>query len=788
MRLPLPRALPRLPLALAAFAALAAFGAGPAAAHRSGDAPNRANDAPQRLLVRLAAPALPPDATASQIHEARRLPPSAAVLEALGHRAGTSLAHVRALGDGWHVLVASDRTAAPSGARMLKALHGADGVERVEDDLLLRIQFEPSDTDWAKLWNLKPPVAGAYGADFQSAWGLSRGAPATRIAVLDTGVLPHPDLAGPGGTLSPPTGAFASEGYDFISDCRIRATCPATTPSRDAAVAPTPGALDRGDWISGSDRSTAWFADCTRRNSSWHGTHVAGIVAALGDNGQGVIGGAFESRIVPVRVLGKCGGFASDVAEGIRWAAGVHPTLPNPAPARVINLSLAAPSATCPATLQSAIDTAVAAGAIVVTAAGNDNGDAAASTPSNCRGVIVVAAASAAGDRAYYSNTGASVTLSAPGGDTRNGAAYGILSALNRGTTTHDPAGWSYVAMQGTSSAAPHVAAAVGLMLTRNPALAPAQVRALLAAPAGTTPFPPNAACATSGGCGAGILDARLAVTHAVAPLAASLEAIDFGAVAPGTTASRELEVRNVSGAPVSLGRPSVSGTAGFAAVADDCAMRVLDAGASCRIGVSFTASVTGIATGTLAVPMRDRTDGSILAVPLSAAVGARLAGEPSSIVLPDLAPGGSSSTSVRFVNRYPLAQRVDAVVLSNDAFAALSRDGCTNVELAPGAACEVALVVTPTVAGPFALDIRATTAPQDVPATITVTGTVVEGGAVTESSLKSDLPSVASGGGGGCTTLGAESASPDATLALIALALVGWKRLRRWRMHARRD
>lgn len=794
MRTPLPRALLGLSIAFGALCAA------PVAAHRTSHpaAPPSVYptayptvyptatpeaDPPQRLLVRLAPPPVPADATAGQIQEARRVPPSVAVLEALGNRVGTPLAHVRALGDGWHVLIPSDRTAAPPGARILEALRGAQGVERVEDDVMLRVQFEPSDTDYAKLWNLKPPVTGSIGADFQSAWDLTRGTPTLRVAVIDTGVLPHPDLAGPNGTLSPPTGAFASDGYDFISDCRIRATCPPSTPSRDAAASPMPGALDRGDWVSTSDRSNSWFADCPRRNSSWHGTHVSGIVAAIGDNGAGVVGGAFDSRIVPVRVLGKCGGFASDVAEGVRWAAGVHPTIANPTPARVINLSLGAPSATCPATLQSAIDTAVAAGATVVVAAGNDGADTAASTPANCRGVIVVAATTAAGDRAYYSNAGSAVTVSAPGGDTRSGAAGGILSTLNRGTTVHDPAGWSYAALQGTSSAVPHVSAAAALMLARNPALSPTQVKALLGTPAGATPFPASAACATSGGCGAGILDARLATRHALAPLGASSETLDFGAVAPGGAVTRELEVRNVSGAPVSIGRPAISGATGFGQVADDCAMRVLGADETCRIAVGFTASGAGIAAGTLTVPTADRAEASILAVALTAAVGARLAGEPPAVRLPDVTVGGSSSVALRFVNRYPLAQRVESITLSDEAFAAVSRDGCANLDLAPGAACDVTLVVSPMVAGAFVLEVRATTGPQDVPAIVSVSGTATERGPISEAGLKTGAPSdasVANPGGGGCTTLGAGSGSPDATLALLALGLVSWRRLRR--------
>ena len=321
-------------------------------------------------------------------------------------------------------------------------------------------------------------------------------------------------------------------------------------------------------------------------------------------------------------------------------------------------------------------------------------------------------------------------------------------------------------------------------MLARDPELSPAQIRALLGSPASATPFPAGTTCTSSGGCGAGILDARLAALHAVAPLAASTDTLDFGAIAPGATTARALDIRNVSGAPVGIGRSSISGGAGFGELADDCAMRVLDVDQTCRITIGFTGATTGIVSGTLSIPTSDRAVASSVAVALTAAVGAKLAGEPASIRLPDVAVGGSTSVALRFVNRYPLTQRVDAVTLSNDAFSAVSADGCRNVELAPGAACEVSLVVSPTAPGAYAITVRAGTGPQDVPAAIAVTGKATDGAALVEAGLKAGAPTDASaanpGGGGGCTTLGATSGSPDATLALLALGLLGWRRLRR--------
>jgi len=205
-------------------------------------------------------------------------------------------------------------------------------------------------------------------------------------------------------------------------------------------------------------------------------------------------------------VLGKCGGYTSDIADGIIWASGgtVAGVPANPNKARVLNLSLGG-GGSCAATTQSAINGARSRGAVVVVAAGNSAMDASNFSPANCAGVITVAATSRAGGRASYSNFGSIVDIAAPGGDT--GA--GILSTLNAGTRT--PAGDGYASYSGTSMATPHVAGVVALMLSKNPALTPDQVEVKLKASARAFP----AACA---GCGAGIVDATAAVTGSTAP------------------------------------------------------------------------------------------------------------------------------------------------------------------------------------------------------------------------------------------------------------------------------
>ncbi|WP_374674501.1 S8 family peptidase [Ideonella sp.] len=336
-----------------------------------------------------------------------------------------------------------------------------------EPDLRLQALATPTDPFYSSQWHYHEPVGGLR---LPSAWDLSTGADVV-VGVLDTGVRAHPDLAD--NLLS---------GHDFITS----ASMANDGDGRDA------DANDPGD-------------GCNGGRSSWHGTHVAGTVAAVSDNGQGVAGVAPAAKILPVRVLGCGGGYFSDIADGILWASGQtvgSATAPSQ-PARVINMSLGGRAA-CPVTLQNAINAARAAGTVVVVAAGNANQDASLHTPANCAGVVTVAATGRTGGRAYYSNYGAKIDVAAPGGDQRTGSANGVLSTLNDGYST--PGFDSYAYYQGTSMAAPHVAGVAALMLARNPSLSPDEVEVLLKST--TRPLPK--ACTV--GCGKGLVDAGAAV------------------------------------------------------------------------------------------------------------------------------------------------------------------------------------------------------------------------------------------------------------------------------------
>ncbi len=419
-------------------------------------------------------------------------PGHGASVAALGRASGQSVTKVRNLTADTVVvrLPGAQSDAALRGT--VNAMARVQGVEWVEPDV--RMTTQTNDPLFAQQWDLGPAGTSAYGIDLASAWSaLPTGPETVNVAVVDTGYVDHADLAG-----------VFLPGYDFVDDARIAND----GDGRDA------DASDPGDWITSQESRRGFFRGCQSGNSSWHGTHVAGTIAAVADNGTGIAGINPHASIVPVRVLGKCGGYTSDITDGVRWAAGLSVGVPvNQNVAKVINLSLGG-SGACSSTWQSAIDAVTAAGTTVVVAAGNSNADASGYSPASCNGVVTVASTGKAGKRAYYSNYGSTVELAAPGGDKNADAGDTILSTLNTGTTSPiaSPAGDTYVKYQGTSMASPHVAGVVSLMLSAKPGLTPGQIGQLLQQT--VTPFPSGSTCSTST-CGAGILNAAKAVTAA---------------------------------------------------------------------------------------------------------------------------------------------------------------------------------------------------------------------------------------------------------------------------------
>ena len=423
--------------------------------------------------------------------------------------AGVTLEHARDFGAGGHVLRLKEKTPLAQVAAIAKRLGADPDVEYAEPDQIMQSTLVPNDPQYVNQWGYFAPAPGLMGANLPGAWDLSTGSASVYIAVIDTGIRPHADLAG-----------RYIGGYDFINTLAV---------ANDGNLRDSDPS-DPGDWVAANECGSNAAA-----NSSWHGTHVAGTIAAAGNDGLGVTGINWVSKVVPVRVLGKCGGYTSDIVDGMRWSAGlsVAGVPANPYPAKVMNLSLGG-SGTCSSTYQNAINAINAAGAVVVVAAGNSNANASAYSPASCAGVVTVAATGKAGNRSYYSNYGASVEIAAPGGDKNaDGSTGAILSTLNAGLTT--PGADSLAYYQGTSMATPHVVGIVSLMLSVNPALTPAQVTQMLQSTA--TAFPAGSTCTTAL-CGAGIVNAAGAVAAAQNPPPPSAPGA-FGKSSPSNGATK---------------------------------------------------------------------------------------------------------------------------------------------------------------------------------------------------------------------------------------------------------
>ncbi len=374
---------------------------------------------------------------------------------------------------------------------------------------------QTSITPAAGQWYLRAPNATLVSAiNALGAWAITEGSAAITVAVIDTGVrFDHPDFTQTGGA------SKLWPGYDFVS----RSSASNDGNGRDA------DASDPGDWSVSSD-------SCGVASSSWHGTQVAGLIGAATDNGIGMASVGRRVMVLPVRALGKCGGFDDDIIAAMRWAAGLSSDpVPNPHPARVINLSLGS-SGNCSAGYRDAVAELTAAGVAVVVASGNDAGRA-VNEPANCPGAIAVSGVRHAGSKVGYSNLGPEVALAAPAGNCVSLAAgacvYPLLTTINAGRTAPGINTYSNSAdaTLGTSFASPLVAGTVGLMLSVDGRLTPARIKTLLQATA--RPFPSTGAqepgtvdCRAPGSfdqiecycttttCGAGLLDASAAVNR----------------------------------------------------------------------------------------------------------------------------------------------------------------------------------------------------------------------------------------------------------------------------------
>ncbi len=492
--------------------------------------------------------------------------------QSLGTRIGLPLAGGRAIDAHTQVVRGTGASSADLAARL--ALE--PDVEYAVVDERRRHHSVPNDPYYAE----GPPVSGLTGGpvvgqwylrapagevlssiNAARAWDTTVGSANIVVAILDTGVRPeHPDFAN---RLLP--------GYDMIDD----------TAAANDGSARDADATDPGDWITPAETNDQGgaFYQCGTQNSTWHGTQTASLIGAASNNAIGMAGVAWGVRLLPVRVLGKCGGYDSDIIAAMRWAAGLSvPGVPlNATPARVINMSLGSTGACQPGY----VDAIIAIGtksdpAIVVASAGNSTGHN-VGTPANCPGVLAVAALRHSGTKVGFSDIGPEIALSAPGGNCVNSGSalpclYPILTATNTGTNGPVAASYSgsFHPSVGTSFSAPLVAGTVALMLSVNPSLSPAQIRSALRTsarafpvrdPASTTAppacrLPDNTEqlecyCTTST-CGAGMLDAAAAVasvmpaapvvefhhaildTYFITANATEAAAIDAGSAGPG--------------------------------------------------------------------------------------------------------------------------------------------------------------------------------------------------------------------------------------------------------------
>ena len=447
---------------------------------------------------------------------------------ALAKRTGLTLSLRREISDS--LLASTVELGTAEATSALARLRADAAVEFVAlDQRRFPHATNPNDTLFTNQWYLKSTEISAVNAI--DAWDTERGSTGVVVAVLDTGVLyDHPDLgrADRGGRLLP--------GFDFVAQQHM-------TNDGDARDADP---SDPGDWIDATDKANPLYTDCDTSASSWHGTRVAGMIGALTNNGAGVAGLDWNSFILPVRVLGKCGGVDSDILAGMRWAAGLHVAgaADNPTPARILNASFGS-SGACEPSYRDVIEELTARKVLLVISAGNEG--TVVSSPANCPGVAAVAAIRHAGSKVGFSSLGTEVMIAAPGGNCVNinggPCLFSLDTTSNNGATV--PGTHTFTdqinSNLGTSFSAPIVSGIAALMLSRNANLSTSQMLARLRegahafpttvageptiptchVPANDQDFQLAQCLCTTDTCGAGMANAASSLQAADRPIAA---------------------------------------------------------------------------------------------------------------------------------------------------------------------------------------------------------------------------------------------------------------------------
>lgn len=470
-----------------------------------------------RLVIRLK-DGLPAQSTSAQSTQARAFKPSQSFvldelavdkkLASLSQVHQTRFKRVRQYQSDGLVIMADS---ALQSRQLIQRLQSDPAVLSVDEDRPIRVRAQNplvgllNTLDLSlrpRFWIHRTTDVQPASINSESMWLRYHGSASAVVAVLDTGVLfNHPALQG-----------HLLPGFDFVSDAFQGNDGQSTVAGSDRDSDPS----DPGDGVGPTDLLNS-SACAAVSDSSWHGTFTASLIAGNPNVSEGYFPTAWNALILPVRVLGRCGGFSSDLADGIRWAAGldVPGVPPNPFPARILNLSLGAQGACSDSIEGAAVAAARAAGALVVAAAGNEGG--AVDSPADCPGALGVAALDQQGFKANYSNFGPSVAIAAPGGD----AAFPIWGASNAGLL--GPGLATYRSKIGSSFASPLVASAAAQILALRPGSTVDQLQQDILGSArpflstlrgsscgvGTT----NSTCkCTSSTCGAGMLDVSRAL------------------------------------------------------------------------------------------------------------------------------------------------------------------------------------------------------------------------------------------------------------------------------------